>query len=128
MLLLGIICTDLVFLGFSLISVPWFMIFPQMLMGFAWPAMATSTSALVTDITTRENRSRGMGWLNAGFSIGGALGPLIAGAILVLSDTNFSLAFQILCIFPIIGIVLITFSFSENRTTHQYAKIRIRDK
>lgn len=125
-LLLGILCSELAILGFSFIFIPWMLIFPQMVMGFAWPAMATSTYAMVTDITTRRNRSQGMAWLNAGFAIGGSIGPLLAGLILSQSGNNFNLAFQILSIFPIASILLLLIAFSENRTTHQYFRLRER--
>ncbi|MHA1267180.1 MAG: MFS transporter [Candidatus Helarchaeota archaeon] len=120
-LLLGLIGADIAVIAWSLISVPWILIFPQMLIGFSWPALATSATAIITDITTRKTRSRGMGWFNAGLAFGGSIGPLIAAFFFVQSNGNFNFVFQILSIFPIIGILLIFFSFSENRATHIYS-------
>jgi MFS family permease len=119
-LLLGILASDIAVLSYSFIPIPWLIIFPQMLVGFAWPAIITASTAMVTDLTTRHNRSWGMGLLNAGFSIGGSLGPIISGAILIHYDTNFILAFQILAIFPLIGIILILVTLSESRATNEY--------
>jgi len=122
-LLLGIIGSNLTVFLWSLIDIPWILIFPQMLIGFSWPAVATASTALVTDITTRRNRSQGMGWFNTGLAIGGSIGPLISALIFAQSGGSFSLAFQILSLFPIVGIILILITFSENRITHQYSLI-----
>jgi len=123
-LLLGIFGSEIAVLSYSFITIPWLIIFPQMLVGFAWPAMITSSTAIVTDVTTRHNRSRGMGILNAGLSIGGSIGPLISGFILTQYGANFILAFRVLAIFPLIGIILILVTLSENRSTHEYFLFR----
>ncbi|MHA1275651.1 MAG: MFS transporter [Candidatus Helarchaeota archaeon] len=122
-LLLAIISSSLAVFFWSLIQTPWILIFPQMIIGISWPAMATSATALITDITTRQTRSKGMGWFNAGMAIGGSLGPLFAGVIFAHSGANYSFTFQILSIFPLIGLVLISLSFFEDCTTHQYCLI-----
>jgi len=119
-LLLGILASDIAVLSYSFIAFPWLIIFPQILVGFAWPAIITASTAMVTDLTTRHNRSQGMGLLNAGFSIGGSLGPIISGFILVQYGNSFVLAFQFLAIFPLIGIMLLLVTLSENRATHDY--------
>lgn len=119
-LLLGILASDIAVLSYSFIAIPWLVIFPQMLVGFAWPAIITASTAIVTDLTVRRTRSQGMGWLNAGFSIGGSLGPLISGFILINYGINFVLAFQVLAIFPLIGILLLLVTISENRANNEY--------
>ncbi len=120
-LLLGMIGTSFTILLWSFIKTPWIMIFPQLIIGFSWPALATAATALVTDLTTRQNRSRGLGWFNTGLAVGGSVGPLISGLIFAQSGGNFNLAFQILSIVPIIGILLIIFTFSEDKKSHSYS-------
>jgi MFS family permease len=127
-LLLGIIGSNIAVFSWSFISIPWILVFPQVLMGFAWPAVATASTAIITDITTRKNRSQGMGWFNAGLAIGGSIGPLIGALIFINSGGSFASAFQILSIFPIIGIILVLVSFSEDRTTHQYYLFRRKNR
>lgn len=119
-LVLGILASDIAVLSYSFINIPWLIIFPQMLVGFAWPAIITASTAMVTDLTIRRNRSQGMGLLNAGFSIGGSFGPIISGFVLTHYENNFVLAFQVLTIFPLIGIFLILVTLSENRSNHEY--------
>jgi MFS family permease len=127
-LLLGIIGSNIAVFSWSFISIPWILVFPQVLMGFAWPAVATASTAIITDTTTRKNRSQGMGWFNAGLAIGGSIGPLIGALIFINSGGSFASAFQILSIFPIIGIILVLVSFSEDRTTHQYYLFRRKNR
>jgi MFS family permease len=119
-LLLGILASDIAVLSYSFISIPWLIIFPQILVGFAWPSVITASTAMVTDLTIRRTRSQGMGLLNAGLAVGGSIGPIISGLILIQYESNFVLAFQVLAIFPLIGIILILITLSENRSTHEY--------
>jgi DHA1 family multidrug resistance protein-like MFS transporter len=119
-LLIAIISSSLAVFLWSLIQSPWILIFPQMIIGLSWPATATSVTAIITDITSRRNRSRGMGWFNVGMALGGGLGPLFAGTFFAQSGGNYALTFQILSIFPLIAVFLVSLSFFEDRTTHQY--------
>jgi len=123
-LLLGIIAADIAVIAWSLIYIPWIMILPQMLVGFSWPALATAATAMVTDITTRRNRSQGLGWFNAGLAIGGSIGPIISFLLMVESGGNYRFVFQMLSIFPIIGVVLVLIAFSESKETHEYFLFR----
>ncbi len=123
-LFLGIIGANIAVISWSFIYIPWIMIFPQILIGFSWPALATAATAMVTDITTRRNRSQGMGWFNAGLAIGGSIGPLISFFLMIQSANNYRFVFQMLSIFPIIGIIIVLISFSENKMTHEYSLLR----
>ncbi|TFG04549.1 MAG: MFS transporter [Promethearchaeota archaeon] len=122
-LLLGLSTAFIAVLAWSFIRIPWILVFPQMLVGFSWVTLATSSTALITDITTRKTRSQGLGWFDAGLAIGGSIGPLVAALLYVQSGESFTYAFQILSIFPIIGFFLVLLTFSEDRLTHQYTLI-----
>lgn len=123
-LLFGLIGANITVFAWSLIYIPWIMIFPQMLIGFAWPALATAATALITDITTRRTRSQGLGWFNAGLAIGGSIGPIVSFFLMIQSAGNYRFVFQILSLVPVAGIILVLIAFSENKLTHEYYLFR----
>ncbi len=141
---IGVACTGLAAFLYSLATNPWHVIPSQILIAISWSTLITSATAIVTDITERENRSTGMGYLTAGLAIGGTIGPLISGSLLYylsnslnctisfgglfdpllnfLTNGNrvFILTFQLVSLFSILGI-LILLKLKEDKKKHQYS-------
>lgn len=61
----------------------WVLFFARMLQG-TFAANLSASQAYIADITTRENRSKGMGLLGAAFGLGFVLGPAIGAQLSVL--------------------------------------------
>lgn len=140
---IGLIFTGLAAFFYSFATNPWHIVAVQILIAIGWTSLIISSTAIITDITTRENRSTGMGWLNAGLSIGGASGPLISGLLLYflsnllksdisirgffdplisfLTNGNlvFILTFQIISLFSI-GAIIMWLKLKENKKIHEY--------
>ncbi|MHA1379742.1 MAG: MFS transporter [Candidatus Helarchaeota archaeon] len=141
---IGVACAGLGAFLYSFATDPWFIAPVQMLIAVSWCCVIISGTAIVTDITKREHRSTGMGWLNAGLSIGGTIGPLTSGFLLyffsytlhtnitiggifdplinIFSNGNlvFILTFQIISLFSIVGIIILL-KLKEDRTRHEYS-------
>nr|WP_057979674.1 MFS transporter [Caloramator mitchellensis] len=73
-LLAGLLFLPCAFLEKSML-IPWLLILAGVMNGAAQPA----SSALLTDITTKENRKQSFSLLYLGINIGFSVGPLIAG-------------------------------------------------
>ena len=73
-----------VLLSWKLLAV---LIFARMINGILGSATRPGAGAWVADVTNQDQRSRGFGRLNAGFSAGRIAGPAIAGFLLVISYT-----------------------------------------
>ncbi len=118
-LLLGVLGTMITAFGYGLCRTPLQVIPFQILMAVAWTALINSASAYVIDITNETDRARGMGYLNAGLSFGGTIGPFVAGFSLYVLNRNFEISFMILSLFAIPGIIACLF-LQENRKNHVY--------
>ncbi|MHA1300680.1 MAG: MFS transporter [Candidatus Helarchaeota archaeon] len=141
---IGVICAGLSAFLYSLASNPWHIAPIQILVALSWCSIIISGTAIVTDITTRENRSTGMAWLNAGLSVGGTIGPLTSGLLLLIlshslhtnitiggtfdplinlfSNGNlvFILTFQIISLFSLAGVVILL-KLKEDKAQHKYS-------
>lgn len=58
-----------------------FMLFVGRILSGAFAANVSVASAYVTDVTTEENRAKGMGMIGAAFGIGFLLGPAMGGVL-----------------------------------------------
>ena len=76
--------TTEILLGWKLLVV---LILARMINGVLGSATRPGAGAWVADVTNQDERSRGLGRLNAGFSAGRIAGPAIAGFLLVISYT-----------------------------------------
>ncbi|MCX7832883.1 MAG: MFS transporter [Ignavibacteria bacterium] len=93
----------LVFSGFILSF--WLLIISRILAGI-FSANLSAAQSVISDITTKENRSRGMGYIGAAFSLGFVFGPALGGVlsehfgfgIPIFLASFFSLSALILCI------------------------------
>jgi len=119
MLLFGVVGTMTCAFGYGLSMIPWHLIPVQILMAFSWTAIINSSAAYIIDVTNESDRAKGMGYLNAGLSIGGTIGPFMAGFSLFIFSHNFTLSFMVISLFAIPGIILLLF-IKENRQTHVY--------
>ncbi|MHA1145098.1 MAG: MFS transporter, partial [Candidatus Helarchaeota archaeon] len=118
-ILMGVIGTMITSIGYG-VSVTSLQIIPfQVTMAISWSAIISGCNAYVIDVTIPEDRAKGMGILNAGFSIGGTIGPILAGLFLFISFENFQFGFFAVSLFSIPAIVLCCF-LVEHRKDHVY--------
>ena len=75
--------------------------FARMIAGFGNANLGTA-QALISDTTTPENRSKGMGLIGAAFGLGFIFGPAIGGALGQISPTAPSWAAGILALFNLL--------------------------
>lgn len=71
-------CLSLALLGFANSMT---LLFIGRILGGAFSANISIASAYVTDVTTEENRAKGMGLIGAAFGIGFILGPALGGIL-----------------------------------------------
>ncbi len=80
-LLMSLTGSTLSYLGFGLATLAhsyWFLLFTRAFQG-VFAANISTAQAYVSDITTRENRAKGMGMIGAAFGLGFILGPFLGG-------------------------------------------------
>ena len=85
----------------------------RILTGFFGASISTA-SAYVSDITTRENRTKGMAIIGAAFGLGFLFGPAIGGGLTLLAkkysdDQGFILTFSA---YPVAALCFLTFIFA----------------
>lgn len=78
-IIIGLIIYGLSQLAFSLSTELWMLYISRFFSGFGAAFIIPPTMAFVADITTLENRGRGMGLLGASMSLGFMIGPGIGG-------------------------------------------------
>ncbi len=67
--------------------------------------------AYIADVTTRENRSKGMGLIGAAFGLGFVFGPLIGG---LLSEFGYAVTGYVAAGFSLIAFTLTIFFLPES--------------
>lgn len=101
--------TALSFLGLGLSSDFTLMLLFRMLDGASGGNILVA-QAYVADVTTPENRSRGMGLIGMAFGLGFVLGPLLGGLLLTLPidpDLRLKLPFLVAAVFSTVAWVLV---------------------
>lgn len=105
-------------------------IFPSvLLLGFSrafagiFSANLSAAQAVISDITTKENRSRGMGYLGAAFGVGFVFGPALGGLL----SYNFGYGVPMLLsgVFSLIALTLAVTIFKETLSNEIRVKNRI---
>lgn len=105
-------------------------IFPSViLLGFSrafagiFSANLSAAQAVISDITTKENRSRGMGYLGAAFGVGFVFGPALGGLL----SYNFGYGVPMLLsgVFSLIALTLAVTIFKETLSDEIRVKNRI---
>lgn len=103
------------FIGFILLGVAntlWLLFLSRLIDGLSGANIATAQAA-ITDSTTEKTRTQGLGLIGAAFGLGFIVGPVIAFAVLAISDNNYSLVAYTAAFFSLISILLTTFWFKE---------------
>jgi MFS transporter, DHA1 family, tetracycline resistance protein len=85
----------------------------RLVTGFFGASISTA-SAYISDITTQENRTKGMALIGAAFGLGFLFGPAIGGGLTILAkqyteDQSVILTFAA---FPVAALCLLTFAFA----------------
>ncbi len=85
----------------------------RILQGAFSAAALAATQAYVADVTTKESRIKGMGYLGASFAMGFIFGPGLGG---ILSNINFSFPFFVAAVLAIINFFSILIFLPESLT------------
>ncbi len=88
-MLISVAATAICLAGFASASALWMLFLFRTLHGIATANISTA-QACVADLTTPENRAKGMGMIGAAFGIGFTVGPFVGGEL-----SRFGLAFPI---------------------------------
>ncbi|MGN1385777.1 MAG: MFS transporter [Bacillus sp. (in: firmicutes)] len=89
----------------------WGLFLARIIGGILSSANMPTAMAYVADITTEEDRGKGMGIIGAATGLGFILGPAIGG---VFSDTNLSLPFVIAGISSVVTCIIVVFILKES--------------
>ena len=101
---IGMFTSFIAMLLFSVINDPYSAIPIQILVGFSWSLILTSTNAYVADVIPMNKRGRGMGLIRSSQTLGGAVGPTLAG--LSINFYGYRIMLQSLMVLPILGSIL----------------------
>ncbi|NHI92844.1 MAG: MFS transporter [Candidatus Lokiarchaeota archaeon] len=118
-LILGVSFSMIAAFGYSLCITPWQVLPFQICVAIGWTCLINSASAYIIDITTENDRAKGVGLLNAGLFIGGSAGPFLASLSLTIFYGSFQLSFIFLSLFAIPGIILCLL-LKEDKENHVY--------
>ncbi|MCX6078635.1 MAG: MFS transporter [Chloroflexi bacterium] len=78
-------------------------------------ANISTAQAVITDLTTDETRTQGLGLIGAAFGMGFILGPIIAFAVLIASHDNYQAVAFTAAFFSLASLLLTTFWLPETR-------------
>jgi DHA1 family tetracycline resistance protein-like MFS transporter len=96
------------FIGFVLLGfadILWLLFLARILDGLSGGNISTA-QAVISDITTEETRTQGLGLIGAAFGIGFIIGPVIAFIALALSGNNYHVPAFVAAGFSVISILL----------------------
>lgn len=110
-LLGSIFLTAVSLAGFASARALWMLFLARTLHG-VFTANISTAQACMADITTKENRARGMGLIGAGFGIGFTLGPFIGG---VLAKDSLTLPIWVAAGMSLLNFLLAVFILPETR-------------
>jgi len=103
------------FIGFVILGFAnslWLVLLSRLIDGISGANIATAQAA-ISDSTTDENRTQGLGLIGAAFGIGFILGPVIAFVALSASGNNYHVPAFLAAIFSLISILLTIFWLPE---------------
>ena len=118
-LTLGLIFAFITTAGYAFTFNAWHLAPFQVTLGVSWALIINGGAAYVMDVTVEADRAKGMGFLNAGLSIGGTIGPFLASLFLFMFSQDFRISFLLLSLFSTIGIALCLI-LREDKDTHVY--------
>nr|WP_275940700.1 MFS transporter [Neobacillus terrae] len=112
-MMIGIAGLSLSFFMMGMANHLWMLFAARIIGGLLSSANMPTTMAYVADITTEENRGKGMGIIGAAVGLGFVFGPAIGG---VFSKTSLSLPFYISGFSSLITLVLVFLLLKESST------------
>lgn len=115
-ILIGIIGLALSFYLMAIAKTFAFMFVARTLGGILSAANMTTVMAYVADITTKENRAKGMGVIGAATGLGFVFGPAIGG---VLSKTSIVLPFWVSAVFATVTAIGVFFLLEESKVKEE---------
>ena len=101
--------------GFLLLGVAntlWLLFVSRLIDGISGANIATAQAA-ISDSTTEESRTQGLGLIGAAFGLGFIIGPVIAFVSLALSGNNYHVPAFVAAGFSLLSILLTAFWFEE---------------
>jgi len=117
-LLLSIIGTGIGFLILGLATTVWMLFIGRILDGITGGNISTA-QAYIADVTTEENRAKGMGLIGAAFGLGFIFGPAIGG---ILSHWGIHVPFFFAAALCFANAILLFFTLPETVTADHPAK------
>lgn len=115
-MLIGIAGLAVSFFLFAIADSLWMMFLSRLLGGFLSSANMPTVMAYVADITTPENRGKGMGVVGAAVGLGFVFGPAIGG---VFSQESYATPFYIAGIVATITFLFVLFVLKESLSPEQ---------
>lgn len=110
-ILIGISGLAISFFLMAFSSKLWMLFAARILGGFLSSANMPTTMAYVADITTPEDRGKGMGIIGAAVGLGFIFGPAIGG---LFSKSSLNMPFYIAGAFSILNVILVLFLLKES--------------
>jgi DHA1 family multidrug resistance protein-like MFS transporter len=110
-ILIGIAGLSLSFFLFAVSTKLWMLFAARILGGFLSSANMPTTMAYVADVTTPENRGKGMGIIGAAIGLGFIFGPALGG---IFSKSSLSMPFFVAGIFSAITFFFVLFFLKES--------------
>ncbi len=101
---IGILSSCIAMLLFSVINNPYSAIPIQILVAFSWSLIITSTNAYVADFIPMNKRGGGMGLIRSSQTLGGAVGPMLAG--LFINFFGYRIMLRSLILLPLLGSII----------------------
>lgn len=110
-MMIGIIGLSFSFFLMAISSQLWMLFAARIIGGFLSSANMPTVMAYVADITSEEDRGKGMGIIGASVGLGFIFGPAIGG---IFSDTNLSLPFYLAAASSLLTFFLVLFILKES--------------
>lgn len=118
-ILTGIFGLAISFFMMALSSTLWMLFVARVIGGFLSSANMPTVTAYVADVTSEEDRGKGMGIIGAAVGLGFILGPAIGG---VFSKSSLSLPFYIAGISSFVTFLLVLFVLKESLSPKELGK------
>ncbi|MFN7926743.1 MAG: MFS transporter [Blastocatellia bacterium] len=120
-LMFSVFCSGLAFLGLGLANSLWLLLAMRLFDGATGGNVSTA-QAYIADVTTPENRAKGMGLIGAGFGLGFIFGPGLGGA---LSSYSIHAPFFVAAALAFTNSVLIYFFLPESLQQKRHTSLNL---
>ncbi len=120
-LMFSVFCSGLAFLGLGLANSLWMLLAARLFDGATGGNVSTA-QAYIADVTTPENRAKGMGLIGAGFGLGFILGPGLGG---LLSSYSIHAPFFFAAVLAFTNSVLIYFFLPESLKQKRHTSLNL---